>query len=139
MSGETDDRRSSWTVDTLKDHYDQRFNDQEQAVKSALTAQKEAVAAALAASEKAVAVAETNAEKWRQSANEWRGAMNDRERNLMPRTEAENASKANAEKINALGTRIDKSEGRTSGLLTIFAILSSLGVLVAIFMAIRRG
>src|SRR6185369_7258440 len=129
---------SQWTVETLKAHYDQRFIAQEQAVKDALTAQKEA-AAALAASEKAVAVAETNAEKWRASANEWRGAMNDRERTLMPRTEAEQASRSNTEKITFLASRIDKNEGRTNGLLMIFAIIASLGGLIAIFMALRRG
>src|SRR5678816_4366067 len=57
-----------WTVETLKEHFEQRFADQ-----------KEAVAAALAAAEKAVGKAEANAEKWRENANEWRGSMMDRE------------------------------------------------------------
>lgn len=54
-----------------------------------MVAQKEAVAAALAANERAVEKAEETSEKWRENANEWRGAMSDRERNLMPRIEAE--------------------------------------------------
>lgn len=160
MSGETEKQVSGWTVDTLREHLitliaetemkltaadtaaelrnEQRFVAQQQAIKDALISQKEAVAAALVAAEKAVMVAETNAEKWRAAANEWRGAMNDRERNLMPRIEAENSIKGNAEKIDALASRIDKSEGRTSGLLTIFAIIAAVGTLVAIFLALRK-
>jgi len=161
VSGETARQESGWSVDTLKDHLtalmeesekrltasdnaaelrnEQRFTAQQQAIKDALISQKEAVAAALVAAEKAVLVAENNAEKWRASANEWRGAMNDRERNLMPRLEAEQSTRANAEKISILASRMDKNEGRTNGLLTIFAIIAALAGLVSIFMALRKG
>lgn len=44
---------------------------------------EKAVRAALAAAEKAVAVAQNNAERWQANANEWREAMNDRERNFL--------------------------------------------------------
>ncbi len=115
MSGETEQQVSGWTVDTLKAYFEQRFRDQE----------------------KAVAKYAEDSEKWRQNANEWRGAMNDRERSLMPRAEAENSSQANADKIAALAARIDKNEGRTSGLMAIFLIVSAVGVLVAIFIALR--
>ena len=63
--------------------YEERFLSQEKAVREALSAQEKAVSAALAAAEKAVAVAETNAEKWRANANEWRKAMDDREREFL--------------------------------------------------------
>lgn len=160
MSGETKAQISGWSVDTLKEYADrridqserllteadsaselrneQRFTAQQQAIKDALISQKEAVASALVAAEKAVLVAENNAEKWRAAANEWRGAMNDRERNLMPRSEAEQSTKSNAEKIDALAARLDKAEGRTSGLMTLFVIISALGVLVGIFIALRK-
>jgi hypothetical protein len=139
---ETEKKGSEWTVGTLKEHYDQRFTAQNQAVNAALTAQKEAVAAALAASEKAVAVAEANAEKWRASANEWRGAMNDRERILMPRSEAEKSLAANAEKVDALATRIDRTEGRSGGLNAGWGYLVAAAglvlVMITIFLALRR-
>src|ERR1700682_3378097 len=68
---------------------DRRYSElrdaQEKAVQAALAAQEKAVTAALAAAEKAVLVAENNAEKWRMNANEWREAMNDRERNFLSR------------------------------------------------------
>lgn len=160
MGGETEKQISAWQVDTLKEHLvsliqetekrlsavdvaaelrnEQRFTAQQQAIKDALISQKEAVAAALVAAEKAVLVAENNAEKWRAAANEWRGAMNDRERNLMPRAEAEQSAKANAEKIDAQASRLDKAEGRTNGLMMIFLIVSAIGVLVAIFAALKK-
>lgn len=71
---------------SLRDYVESKFQAQEKAVAAALAAQKEAVAAALAAAEKAVAVAEVNAEKWRQNANEWRGAMTDRDRNFLSKS-----------------------------------------------------
>ena len=46
-----------------------------------------ALNAALAAAKEAVQIAETNAEKWRNQANEWRGAMNDREKKFITRGE----------------------------------------------------
>jgi hypothetical protein len=61
---------------SLKEHVNQRFDDQEKAIR-----------AALASAEKAVDKAEDGAEKWRNSANEWRGAMSDRERDFLTRKE----------------------------------------------------
>jgi hypothetical protein len=49
-------------------------------------AKEKALVAALAASDKAVSVAERNAEKWRDSANEWRAAMTDKDRNFVTKT-----------------------------------------------------
>jgi hypothetical protein len=49
-------------------------------VEALLNAQQKAVEAALEASDKAITKAETNAEKWRDNANEWRGQSADRER-----------------------------------------------------------
>lgn len=60
----------------LKVYVDKRFEESEKAIQ-----------AALAAAEKAVNKAETNGEKWRDNANEWRGAMGDRERDFMTRKE----------------------------------------------------
>jgi len=69
------------------DDTNQRFADQDKAVQAALAAAKEAVQSALVSSEKAVDKAEGNSEKWRDAANEWRGAMNDRSREFLPRRE----------------------------------------------------
>jgi hypothetical protein len=61
---------------TLKEYVDQRFDGQDKAVR-----------AALEAAEKAVSKAEANAREWQKGANEWRGAMTDRERDFLTRRE----------------------------------------------------
>jgi len=72
---------------SLREYVDRRFADNDATIKAALASQEKAVDAALAAQEKAVQVAEQNAERWRMSANEWRAAMNDRERQFPTRKE----------------------------------------------------
>jgi uncharacterized protein YhaN len=76
MSGETEERPSGWTVDTLKVHFDDLRRDD-----------KEAVRAALASADKANDKYQRDAEAWRAQANEWRAAMNDRERDYPTRRE----------------------------------------------------
>lgn len=75
----SDPEKSGWTLSTLKqlmDERDRRYGEVSEA-------KERAISAALAAAEKAVLVAEGNAEKWRMNANEWRAAMDDRERNFL--------------------------------------------------------
>lgn len=61
---------------TLKEYYD------------AILAEKDkALSAALASAEKAVLKKEEEVERWRANANEWRGAMSDRERDFLTRKE----------------------------------------------------
>src|ERR1700687_2306098 len=97
------------------DRYTERFQSQtkavdaaliaqEKAVATALIAQEKAVVAALQASDKAVTKAEATAEKWRENANEWRGAMHDRDRLLMPRQEVENQYRNLDVRLNDLAT-----------------------------------
>lgn len=72
---------------SLKEYIDRRFDEQEKAVQAALAAADKSVLAALTSAEKAVDKAEQSAERWRNSANEWRGAMSDRERDFLTRRE----------------------------------------------------
>jgi hypothetical protein len=72
---------------SLKEYVDQRFQDQEKAVLAALASADKQVSAALMSAEKAVDRAEINAERWRNNANEWRGALSDRERDYLSRRE----------------------------------------------------
>ena len=71
--------RDGWTLNTLKQLMDERDVRYAQVSE----AKEKAVAAALAAAQKAVEVAERNAEKWRDNANEWRQAMDDKDRNFV--------------------------------------------------------
>lgn len=60
----------------LDDSLTRRFGDSEKAVR-----------AALEAAEKAITKAEIENQRWREAANEWRGAMSDRERDFLTRKE----------------------------------------------------
>lgn len=93
-----DPQGHGWTFSTLREYLLRVVSDlalrqselakaQEMAVQSALVAQEKAVSAALAAADKAVAKAEIGAREWQASANEWRGAMSDRERQFVTRKE----------------------------------------------------
>lgn len=107
-----------WTIETLKQHFDQRLVDQDKAVQAALAAAEKAVSAALVAAERAREAAEANGEKWRANANEWRGAMNDREAKFTLKTELEAETKTLQADLrtvkslhDSLKERLDKGDG----------------------------
>lgn len=72
-----------WPPDLLKIHFDALREADSKAVSAALAAAGLAVDKALAAAALAVDKAEQTAEKWRDNANEWRTAMNDREKKFL--------------------------------------------------------
>lgn len=93
---------NGWTIETLKEHFEKILAEKDKAINIALAAAKEAVG-----------VAEKNAEKWRDSANEWRGAMNDREKKFLS-AETFEAYKESTEKAMIIQKeRGDKGEGRS--------------------------
>jgi hypothetical protein len=105
-------------------------------------AQEKAVTAAILAADRAVAKAESASEKRFDSVNEFRASMNDQANKFIPRTEAEQRMLSNSEKIDALGNRLERIEGRGQGLNAGWVILTGavglVGVLTAIFMAASR-
>lgn len=100
----------------LREYVDALFAEREKAVEAALAAQEKAVNAALAASDKAIQKAEVNAEKWRENANEWRGAMSDRDRQLPSRREVEQSTKAIEARLTGVENFIQSQQGRSTGL-----------------------
>ena len=90
----------------LREYVEALFREKEKAVEAALAAQAKAVAAALEAADKAVTKAEQNAEKWRANANEWRGAMSDRDRELPSRREVETQMASVSEKFDSMNGRL---------------------------------
>jgi hypothetical protein len=115
-----------WTLTSLREYLlrviadqatkqSQLADAQDKAVQAALVAQEKAVQAALAAADKAVAKAEEGATAWRISANEWRGAMSDRERTFIPRTEHEQAIRTLNEKMDLLQTWMTGVQGASRG------------------------
>jgi hypothetical protein len=126
MSGETEKQVSGWTVDTLKDFYDQRMIDHEKAIEKAFIAQEKATASAFDASNKAIAAAfdasnkaieksDAAAEKRFESVNEFRQTLTDQTATFIPRAEADRVATSTAEKIQALTDRLNRMDGQGEG------------------------
>jgi hypothetical protein len=67
----------------LKAHFEAILAEKEKRYEQRFLAQEKSVEAAFASSETAKEVAEANWAKWQANANEWRKAMDDRERNFL--------------------------------------------------------
>jgi hypothetical protein len=121
--GETASEASGWTVETLRAHFAQIFDERDHRYEQRFDAQEKAVAAALSAAERAVAKAELAAEKRFEAVNEFRAQLGDQASTFMPRGEA-NAETSNLRekiealtaRIDALATRFERGEGQRSGL-----------------------
>jgi len=101
---------------SLRQYVDGRFESQREAVAAALAAQEKAVSAALAAADRAVAKAEMASDKRFESVNEFRAALNDNARLLMPRLETERALSSITEKVELLTTRLNAKDERGRGM-----------------------
>jgi hypothetical protein len=127
---------AEWTVETLRLHlmailaerderYGQRFADLETALR-----------AALAASEKAIGKAESATEKRFEAVNEFRGTLSDQASQFMTRTEATALTDRNTERIQELADRVNRSEGRGTGVSASWGYLVGAAGLVATVIAI---
>lgn len=121
MSGETEKNISSWTVDSLKELYDQRFSEIDKRYEQRFDAQEKAVEAALKAAKEAVNKAETAIGERLKLLNEFRQQSADRDAEFIPRREVEQALEgqkikdhAISEKIDSLQARMERNEGRSS-------------------------
>jgi hypothetical protein len=98
---------------------------------------EKAVLAAIAASDRAVNKAEAANEKRFDAVNEFRGALNDSTRLMMPRSEAEQSFRVLSEKIEVFGKRVDAREQQGRGLnqgwiilASVISVLSSIGMFI---------
>lgn len=151
MSGETEAQVSGWTIDTLREHLTQRLIDQGMALNRRMDDADKAINAALVSAEKAVTKAETASEKRFEGVNEFRGVLQDQQRDLLRRSEYNGAHEALVERINAvveriaalelrLTSRLDTGAGQASGArevrgeqrLTMSQVIAALAVLVAV-------
>jgi len=101
---------------SLRREIDQRFEGMKEATTTAMAAAEKATAAALNAAQRAVEKAETASERRFDGVNEFRAALSDQQNTLMPRAEAMSRFTAVEEKVTGLSSRIDRGEGRGSGL-----------------------
>lgn len=126
---------------SLREYVDTRFEAQEKAAAVALAAVKEASVSAQSAADRAVAKAEAATDKRFESVNEFRAALDDNTRTLMPRAEAEQQFKAIIEKIDDLTKRMaakeEQGRGLNQGWLILVALTGVLATGVGVYMALR--
>lgn len=104
----------------------------EKAVGAALAAQEKAVSAALASAEKATDKYEREVERWRANSNEWRSAMDDREKNFLSIDAYTAAHGPLAADVADLKKTRDQNQGRQMAM-TVF-----MGVAFAIITVVLR-
>lgn len=124
----------------LRELLDVRFSASQRAIEVGLDAQSKAVAAALAASDRAVTKAELASEKRFEGVNEFRAALDDRQRTLMPRMEAQVLIDGLSQRLLALEKRMEAlyaeragvrgGYGYAAGIAGLVLTLASLAVLV---------
>lgn len=93
---------------------------------ASIAGQDRALGAALAAQERAASILETQSQEWRTAANEWRGAMTDRDRLLVSRDTYDTAMTAQSKQLSDLTNRLTLAEGKAQG------AASSTGLLLAV-------
>lgn len=125
-----------------REYVDGRFEQQDRAVAAALAGQEKAVAAALAAADRAVSKAEAASEKRFEGVNEFRAALADNFRTLMPRAEAEQAVRALNEKLDVLTARVNAKDERSntwaSGWGLIVGLVGVVAAIISIVFALTR-
>jgi hypothetical protein len=129
----TEPEQHSWTLDTLRIHlmqmigsHELRNNDRFTSLEQLIAGQDKAVQIAMTASDRAVTKAETAAEKRFESVNEFRAALADNARLLMPRAESETIFKNQSGRHDSdmatvsdkLSSGLTSMDGRISGLRT---------------------
>lgn len=132
MAGETGEKVSGWTVDTLKEHMTQRFADQDKAVQAALLAAKEAVLKAEVASEKRF-----------ESVNEFRQQLSDQTNTFLTRNEYAANHSALEDKLTGVVDRMNLADGKTKGsditMGKIYAAIGAVGAILGILVLIANG
>jgi hypothetical protein len=116
-----------------------QFAGTEKAVAAALASAEKAVAAALAAADRYNEKSERTADKWREAANEWRTAMDDREDKFYPRAEAETALKAVSDRLAVVESWTQERAGQSRGVKDSWGMLiGAVGLAGAVVALIAR-
>ncbi len=134
---------TGWTVETLKEYVDQRFDASQKAVEAALQAAEKMGGAALASADRAVSKAEVAAEKRFDATNEFRGQQKDMITTLFPRMEAEqrfNAFDDRLKKVEEFRDRMSGGEDRQTSMknTTMWAVGLAIATIIAIVTVILK-
>ena len=124
-------------LDELRVATTDRFEDRDIRYQQRFDAQTKAIDAALQAAKEAVIKAEIATEKRFEAVNEFRGTLTDQAATFVSRAEFNAVRQVYEDRIGALTTRLDKSEGKSAGLSSgwsyIVAAVGVLGILIAIY------
>jgi hypothetical protein len=130
MSGETAERESGWTTDTLKYHFDTLRATDLKNIEQRFSAAEGAVRQALESADKASTKADNATEKRFEGVNEFRATLSDQAQRLIPRAEVEQIVKGLNDKIEDLrGTR-------RAGVASIGALAVGVAVVVAVIVQV---
>lgn len=120
---------AGWTLDTLKDHFDDMRRADKEAVTTALNAAEKAVAAAMAASEKAILKAETASDKRAEASNEIRAAMIDQQKTFANKEQTDM-------RLKLLEDALAASRGKTQGVGMLAGVIVSVITVIGVVLAI---
>lgn len=133
---------AEWTVDSLHEHLASLFAERDLRYEQRFAAQERAVAAALESAKEAVLKAERAAERRFESMNEFRGVLTDQASTFVTRAESEQLHHSLQDKVDLVISRLDRLEGRTSGIsagwVLIGQAVSLLGAVIATVLALSR-
>lgn len=106
-----------WTIETVLAHLLALRQADQDAVRTAFSAQKGAVDAALAAADRAVLKAEVAADKRFDGVNEFRGTLADQQRTLIPRAEVVVMMTSLSDRVDAISKQMEKIHAERAGIL----------------------
>lgn len=142
MGGETEKDVSAWTTDSLRIHllsaiqYEAKLAEQKIEYEAKLAIERDK------RYEQRFQAQEAATTYMRQITNEFRGQLADQQATFITRSETLARAQANADKIDALATRLDKTEGRSGGFNAgwgyLVGAVGLMGAIIAIFFALSK-
>lgn len=123
------DNTNGWTEQTIYTHFtalregdeklrlseEKRVQDRFQAEEKLRFAEERRTQERFASQERALAIAQRNDEKWREQANEWRGAITDKDKTLVPKSEYLAAMATLQKNDSDVKSRLDQTQGTGAG------------------------
>jgi len=118
---------------TLREYIDRLLYEVDKRYEQRFSAQEAATRAALASTQLAVDKAEVAAREWQRNSNEWRGAMDDKDKLLLTRPEYNSDHKGVVSRLGALETLRDIAMGKASQSAVVLALLGSvIGIVIGL-------
>jgi hypothetical protein len=144
------DNPNTWTIQALKEYFDQHCESSEiaitkaeekqeqrfQSIQTAVTKAEEKLEQRFQSLQMAVTKAEAATEKRFESVNEFRQQLGDQSRTFMPRLEFENINRNLNEKVDNIIKKFDKVDNTKQGGNNVWAIIISIISLIGVVLSI---